>query len=414
MAIGRPAAQVGLYYPSNSMWMGDEEADRSMTKLGWQLLEHQVDWDYFDEQSLSSVAAIAGGGFKNLSGQVYRAIVVPSSTVITRAGLERFQAFVKAGGKVIFVGKTPTLVVDRTFLDARAGAPDLSFATLLEPSGDITARVLAALPKPDMKVDAAWPRLTYTHRSWLDAEMYFFFNESGQAESRIATIAGRGQAQVWDLATGEIHAMAAATAEGDSVRFPLVLGPYEAKLVVVGPLPTGVAAPEPSFASGTTLAELSGDWTLNGKPVTAPLKSWEQMGMAIAGPGTYRKQFTAAAAPAGKRVFLEIADAHEYARVTLNGKELEAHAWQPYRWEVTSALKAGSNELEIQVYATPAGRGGSAAAAPTGPAPVPQGPPGSALALNGPGGGVRPELRTRGVFSPAASGILGPVRLVAR
>jgi hypothetical protein len=247
--------------------------------------------------------------------------------------------------------------------------------------------------------------------------MYFFFNESDQAESRIATIAGRGQAQVWDLATGEIHAMAAATAEGDSVRFPLVLGPYEAKLVVVGPLPTGVAAPEPSFASGTTLAELSGDWTLNGKPVTAPLKSWEQMGMAIAGPGTYRKQFTAAAAPAGKRVFLEIADAHEYARVTLNGKELEAHAWQPYRWEVTSALKAGSNELEIQVYATPAGRGGggnTAPAAPTGPAPVPQGPPGSALALNGPGGGVRPELGTPGVFSPAASGILGPVRLVAR
>ena len=38
MAIGRPAAQVGLYHPANSMWMGDEEADRSTTKLGWQLL----------------------------------------------------------------------------------------------------------------------------------------------------------------------------------------------------------------------------------------------------------------------------------------------------------------------------------------------------------------------------------------
>ena len=135
MAIGRPAAQVGLYHPANSMWMGDEEADRSTTKLGWQLLEHQVDWDYFDEQSLSSVATIADGGFKNLSGQVYRAIVVPSSTVITRTGLERFQAFVKAGGKLIFVGKTPTLVVDKTFRDAKDGAPDLSFATLIEPCG---------------------------------------------------------------------------------------------------------------------------------------------------------------------------------------------------------------------------------------------------------------------------------------
>ena len=43
------------------------------------------------------------------------------------------------------------------------------------------------------------------------------------------------------------------------MRFPLVLGPYEAKVVVVGPLPSGVAAAEPSFASGSTLAELGGD-----------------------------------------------------------------------------------------------------------------------------------------------------------
>ena len=49
MAIGRPAAQVGLYHPGNSIWMGDQEADRSTTKLGWQLFEHQVEWDYFDQ-----------------------------------------------------------------------------------------------------------------------------------------------------------------------------------------------------------------------------------------------------------------------------------------------------------------------------------------------------------------------------
>jgi hypothetical protein len=380
MAIGRPAAQVGLYYPSNSMWMGDEEAERSMTKLGWQLLEHQVDWDYFDEQSLSSVATIADGGFKNLSGQVYRAIVVPSSTVITRTGLERFQAFVKAGGKVIFVGKTPKLVVDKTFLNSK-DVPDLSFATLIEPSGDITPRVIAALPKPDVKLDSPWQRLTYAHRSWRDADMYYFFNESTKAESRTATIAGRGQAQVWDLGTGEIHAMAAAMAEGDSVRFPLVLGPYEAKVVVVGPLPSGVAAPEPSFVSGDTLAEVGGDWALdlNGKQVTTPLKSWEDLGTtSFAGPATYRKQFTAAAAPAGKRVFLEIADVHDYARVKLNGKELEGHAWPPYRWEVTSVVKAGPNDLEVEVRAVSGGRGG------------------------------------RGGGSPAVSGLLGPVRLVAR
>jgi hypothetical protein len=432
MAIGRPAAQVGLYHPGNSIWMGDTDADRSTTKLGWQLYEHQVEWDYFDEQSLSSVATIADGGFKDLSGQVFRALVFPSMTVITRTGLERLQAFVKAGGKAIFVGKTPGLIVDKTFLSAK-DVPDLSFATLIEPSGDITARVLAALPKPDVKLDADFPRLTYAHRSWRDAEMYLFFNESTKAESRTATIAGRGQAQAWDLATGEIHPMAAATAEGDSVRFPLVLGPYETKVVVVGPLPSGVAAPEPSFATGDTLAELGGDWMvdLNGKQVTTPLKSWGDLGAAsFAGPATYRKQFTATAAPSGKRVFLEIADVNDYARVKLNGKQLEGHAWQPYRWDVTSALQAGSNDLEVEVRTTAGGRGGggapppaaAAAAAPGAPAAGGRGGRGGrgqgagaagAPAAYGAVGGAAPAGRGRG-GPPPATGLLGPVRLVAR
>jgi hypothetical protein len=408
MAIGRPAAQVGLYHPANSMWMGDEAADRSTTKLGWQLLEHQVDWDYFDEQSLSSVATIGGGGFKNLSGQIYRAIVVPSSTVITRTGIERFQAFVKAGGKVIFVGKTPSLVLDKSFRDAKE-TPDLSFATLVEPAGDITDRVLAALPTPDVKLDAPFQRLTYTRRSWQDAEMYFFFNESDKRESRVATIAGRGQAQVWDLGTGEIHPFAGTAAVGDSVNVPLLLEPYEAKVIVVGPLPAGVAAAAPAVASGAPLAEVAGDWTLdlNGKQLTTPLKSWEDLGtQAFAGPAIYRKQFDAPAAPAGKRVFLEIADVRDYARVKLNGKELEGRAWQPYRWDVTSVLKAGANDLEIEVHATTAGRGPAPPPAPAGGGRGGRGAAAGAPAA--PAGG-----RGRG-GPPPVSGLLGPVRLVAR
>ena len=48
---------------------------------------------------------------------------------------------------------------------------------------------------------------------------------------------------------------------------------------------------------------------------------------------------------------------HDYARVKVNGKEFAAHAWQPYRWDITSASKTGANDLEIEVRATPAGRG---------------------------------------------------------
>ncbi len=274
------------------------------------------------------------------------------------------------------MGKTPSLVVDKTFRDAK-DVPDLSFATLIEPSGDITPQVLAALPKPDVKLDAAFPRLTYTHRAWRDADMYFFFNESNKEESRVATIAGRGQAQVWDLGTGEIRPIAGATAASDSVTVPLLLEPYETRVIVVGPVPAGIAAAAPAVTSGTVWLEVAGDWTvdLNGQQLTTPLKSWEDLGTrSFAGPATYRKQFDAPAAPAGKRVFLEIADVREYARVKLNGKELEPRAWQPYRWDVTSALKASSNDLEIVVNATTAGRG-----------PEPP-PPAAAAAAGGRGG----------------------------
>jgi hypothetical protein len=432
MATGRPAAQVGLYHPANSMWMGDNDADISTTKLGWQLYEHQVEWDYFDEQSLSSVATIADGGFKDLSGQVFRAIVVPSSTVITRTGLERFKAFVKAGGKLIFVGQTPKMVVDKTFMSAKE-VPDLSFATLIEPAGDITPRVIAALPKPDVKLDAEFPRLTYAHRSWSDAEMYLFFNESNKEESRMASIAGHGTAQVWDLGSGQIRAMSGATAEGDYMRFPLLLEPYETKVVVVGP-PAGEGGggrggAEPSWTSGTTLAELGGDWALelNGKQLSTPLKSWEDLGTrSFGGPAVYRKQFNLPAVPIGKRVYLEIADVRDYARIRVNGAVFEAKAWQPYRWDITNSLQAGNNDVQINVFATSAGRGG-----PGGPPPGAA--PGAAAAAGGrggrggrggqgapgaagmPAGGAPAGMGGgRGTPTPPASGLLGPVRLVAR
>jgi hypothetical protein len=260
--------------------------------------------------------------------------------------------------------------------------------------------------------------------------MYLFFNESNQEESRVATIAGHGQAQSWDLASGQIHPLSDATAEGDSVRFPLTLGPYETKVVVVGPLPGQVMAPEPSLKAGTTLVDLGGDWALdlNGKQLTTPLKSWEDLGTrSFGGPAIYRKQFTLPALPAGKKVYLELGDAHEYARIRVNGATFDARAWPPYRWDVTSSLQAGDNDVQINVFATPSGRGGpppAAAAAAAGGAPA-AGAAGGRGGRGGRGGqgaagaagmppGAPPAGMGRGAATPPASGLLGPVRLVAR
>ena len=81
------------------------------------------------------------------------------------------------------------------------GPPDLSFA-VLEPTPEITARVVQALPKPDVALDGPCPPITYNHRSLLDAEVYFLFNESNQRQSRTAILAGVGFGFVVGLHSG--------------------------------------------------------------------------------------------------------------------------------------------------------------------------------------------------------------------
>jgi len=168
-----------------------------------------------------------------MSVHIYRAIIIPSSTVIQKAMLERLHYFATAGGKVIFVGRTPSMVIDRSFLNP-GSAPDLSFATI-ESTSEITPLVISALPKPDVKLDTNCPSVKFIHRVLKDGEIYFFFNESDQAQSRIATLTGKGKAQIWDAESGKITLYKGAKAEKGNVSIPLSLEAYESRFIVIGP-----------------------------------------------------------------------------------------------------------------------------------------------------------------------------------
>ena len=196
-----------------------------------------------------------------------------------------------------------------------------------------------------MALDSPCPALKYTHRSWRDADLYYFFNESDKPQSRLADLSGHGQPQAWDATTGEIHPMTGATAAKDSLRIPLVLQPYEAKIVVIGAAPKTVAGTEPPQAGGDVMIEF---------PVEKP-------------DAPFKGEVTLAFKPTGKRVFLECAEIHDHASLRVNGKDAGARAWQPYRWDVTDLLVTGANTFEIQVRALPAGgRGGATVPTPPG------------------------------------------------
>ncbi len=234
LAQGRPAAKIGLYYPTTSMWLGDNDANTSTLAIAQKLLEAQRDFDFVDEQALASVMTLQGGKFVNLSGQAYEAIVLPSISVISRAALDRLKAFAAAGGKVVFLGRTPDVVNDKSFLNA-GKAPALGWA-VLEAGGDLTPAVLAALPKADVALSITAPKVKTLHRKLKDADVYFFFNEGEEPIRCEATLEGRGQAQLWNGVTGAIEKLAGTAGDG-TVRVPLELGRWATRLIVVGPVP---------------------------------------------------------------------------------------------------------------------------------------------------------------------------------
>ena len=242
LSMGRPTAQIAVYHPTMSMWMGDpiaSQANQATLAVMQQLLEQQRDFDFVDDDSLAQSLTLDKGVLHSLSGNEYRAVIVPGAAAISRAALDRLRAFARSGGHVVLVGKGAAMVIETSFLKPAREA-DWTWVTI-EPTAKLTPAVLAALPAPDVMLAPNSPAVKCLHRRWRDADCYFFFNESSQLQSIGATLSGSGTAQTWDAATGGISNLFATPAGKGAVRLHLNLGPNESRFIVVGATETARA-----------------------------------------------------------------------------------------------------------------------------------------------------------------------------
>ncbi len=257
LATGRPAADVALYLPSSSMWLGDADADTAFVASEQMLSEHQIDFDIVSEDALAGDLIAGHGYLQTLSGNRYKAVVMPSVAVLSQAALTRLQAFAASGGRVLFLGKTPALIAGKNMLDARPSTPaDFAWATVetsaqLPPTPTPPAQppttppapqvvppaILAALDKVvgqrDVVLDKPDPALKTLRRRLKDSEVYLFFNEGSQPSSHEVTIRNDGQlVERWDPQSGKVTSVVSTRAEG-SLSTQLTLQPYETAILMV-------------------------------------------------------------------------------------------------------------------------------------------------------------------------------------
>jgi hypothetical protein len=258
MSMGTPAASVALYLPSSSFWLDDEAANRAFVATEQLLSELPIDFDIVDEDALATELIPREGTFETLSGNRYRAVILPGEMLLSQAALDRLRGFAMTGGKVLFLDHIPSLIAGRTIRDARpATSADFSWALVevsaqLPPTPTPPGKPPDAAPIPqavppairqavmrtvaataDVSLDGPDTAIRYIKRDLKDAPLYLFFNESDRPSSHVLTLRSRGtRVEIWEPQTGDIRAIPS-TRINAAVKATVTFEPYQTRVVVV-------------------------------------------------------------------------------------------------------------------------------------------------------------------------------------
>jgi hypothetical protein len=259
MSMGKPAADVALLLPDESLWMSDAKADDTFVSAERMLSEHQIDFDIVDDDAIASVLKTEKGAFVSMSGNRYRTVLVPRADLLPAAVVERLRAFALAGGRVVFLGKAPALVGGKNDVEAKAvGSDAFKWATtvleelaptpttpqfppksapepLVVPAAMLSA-LRSAVPSPALLLATPNTALRYTHRELKDATVFLLFNESAQPlNSEVSLRAAGHSVEVWDPQTGVVKAAEGVKRGSGKEPFKLrvALAPYATQVWVV-------------------------------------------------------------------------------------------------------------------------------------------------------------------------------------
>lgn len=118
MTRGKTEVKLGVIHPIESYWLhfGPSEQtaivrdnlDENFQNITKWLLFGGIDFDFISESLLPDLCAEAGAPLE-VGEMAYDMILVPGCETLRSTTLERLEGFVKAGGKLVFVGDVPTL-----------------------------------------------------------------------------------------------------------------------------------------------------------------------------------------------------------------------------------------------------------------------------------------------------------------
>jgi hypothetical protein len=391
----------------------------------------------------------------------YGILVMPNVTGIDLDSLRKIATFVEQGGVLIATRKLPETAYGMRDRDANrweverlvgdlfgkirngvASQPNRFDRGVAIFSRDERTSLLNALrwQQPDITFRAASEHVSFIHRQTAGRDYYFLANTSEQAQQLDATFrVGAKAPESWDLHTGEVEPILVFEHTKAGTRVPITLGPLESRVIAFSEngrrpvTPDSDLVLEPARDGWKTRVfenrafyiqrargrenlivdgipdpvRLSAPWRLqleHASDITLEeLKSWTEIPEArfFSGRGTYETEFQMAERPPdGLGVILDLGRVHETAEVHINGDPAGVAWMRPYRLDITSRVRRGTNRLRVSVTNLLINR------------VLGLGPIDYSAVYERYGRRFPPGEEWEKVREPLVSGLLGPVRLV--
>jgi hypothetical protein len=322
-------------------------------------------YDFINSDALMNECSVRDGGLVTRSGMQYRVLALDKSTRrMTVPVLRKIRQLVRAGASVAGDRpvESPSLADDENeFREIVAELWGSERGARTDRSLEATLRSLQVAP--DLEVPGqADAKISFLHRALDDGDLYFISSSNEQPRNIEVSFRVTGRKpELWRADQGVRKPLSYRTTNGRTI-VPLRLDANDAAFVVLRQKTSepSTSVPEPTTTASTAL---DGPWDVSFPPgLGAPahahfesLASWTASAndgiKYFSGTATYSRaaKIPDAWISGHSRVWIDLGEVKNLAEVVINGRSLGVLWKSPFRADITDALRAGDNRLEIKV-----------------------------------------------------------------
>ncbi|KAF1299247.1 hypothetical protein BAU15_00960 [Enterococcus sp. JM4C] len=351
---GTHEAPIAIIYHGESEWTGETMFSH---KVGRILADNQMEYDILP-QDVFSDQAFYGTTFNSqnltVNQQNYRVVVVPYSQYVTAEFATAIPEMIRQRIEVLFIDDYPEGVTNEEttpeILDNIKQAKVVTLNKLLDYLQEIDIATVKITPSGD--------RIRYHHYTHEDGtSIYMFVNEGEKIYHGEITTQETISGYLYDAWENECQKL-----EQTENGFRLVIEPLKSKLVVFetnGQIEeTQLSEPLKSIEPNLTFVQ---PWKRSlAKGIDYPAfqkaesiklpDTLSQSQPYFSGIVRYSNTLLVKEQPTS--VILEVTEAHEGVEVFVNKQSMGIQIVPPFRYDVTSAIITGENEIAIEVATT--------------------------------------------------------------